>query len=60
MSRLVKCIDNKGVENFISIGEVYEVVMDHGLYLLLRSEKFEVYDYEVSFLKSDFEEVKDE
>ena len=60
MSRLVKCIDNKGVEKFITVGEVYEVVADHGLYLLLRSDSFEPYDFEISFMKGRFVEVKDE
>lgn len=58
--KFVRCIDNRGVENFISVGEAYLVVQQDGRYTTICSPAFEPYDFEVSFLSTRFIEVKDE
>lgn len=56
--KFVRCIDNKGVENFIKVGEDYLVIQVSGIYTTICSPAYEPYDFELSFLSSRFMEVK--
>ena len=55
----VKCIDNKGVEGFLTIGEIYgaqkhkigyEVIDDDGNATTFRTSRFEVLEYDADMV----------